>query len=370
MQKKLIALAVAGLMSGGAFAQSNVSISGLFRVGFEQYKLSDTGAASYSAENRVSDQSSMLEFSGKEDMGNGNYADFLIDQRFAPDTSVSGGHFGDGNTHVGIGGAWGALHLGRQDLHYGTMIEGYKVYSLQTILGNGLFAQVNGTTIANGTRTPNVIFYDTPNMSGLGARIAYSTQWSAANPVEGSGLNDGSKNGALNVALNYINGPIKAGYSYWDAKAEGGVTGQDQRGDTLQFGYAFPMGITAGIAYNKSRYDTVAGGVAGPEMSRNAWLLPVSYAFGASQVNVTYAKAGNTSNQAGSTGAKAWSLGYGYSLSKRTNVGVTYTKLTNDAQGQYNLFAIARPGDTAVGGAGGPVGSDVSQFYMGITHAF
>lgn len=32
MQKKLIALAVAGLVSGGAFAQTNVTISGQIRM--------------------------------------------------------------------------------------------------------------------------------------------------------------------------------------------------------------------------------------------------------------------------------------------------------------------------------------------------
>ena len=65
MQKKLIALAVAGLVSGGAFAQTNVTISGLVRLSVEQYKLSNVGAGfDSSAENRVSDQSSMLVFSG------------------------------------------------------------------------------------------------------------------------------------------------------------------------------------------------------------------------------------------------------------------------------------------------------------------
>lgn len=360
MQKKLIALAVAGLVSGGAFAQSTVTVSGLLRVSFEQYKLTDTGAAPYSAENRVSDQSSMLVFKGKEVIGNGTYADFTIDNRFGPDM---GGFAATGNTNVGIGGNWGALHVGRQDLHYGTMLESYKAYTLQNILGNGLFAQVNGTTVANGTRTPNVMFYDSPTMSGFGVRLAYSTN---AAGTEGSGFNDGSKNGAWNAALNYANGPIKAGYSYWNSKPEGGV-GTEQRGDTLQFGYTFPMGLKAGLGWNKSRLTA-----AGVENSRNAWILPVSYEFGASQVAVTYARAGNTSNTAGSTGAKAWTASYGYSLSKRTNVGVAYTKLDNDSAGKYNLFALGANGATAIGTAAGnaPVGSSVSQFSLNMNHGF
>jgi len=355
MQKKLIALAVAGLVSGGAFAQSSVTISGLFRVSVDQYKLTDTGAASYSAENRVSDNSSILFIRGKEDMGNGSYADFQMDNRFSPDM---GAFAASGNTNIGIGGKWGALHLGRQDLHYGTMLESYKSYTLLNILGNGIFAQVNGTTVANGTRTPNVVFYDSPNMSGFGVRVAYSTNAAGS---EGSGLNDGSKNGAWNADLKYVNGPIKAGYSYWNSKPEGGV-GAEQRGDTVQFGYAFPMGLKAGVGYNKSRLTA-----AGVEHSRNAWIVPVSYEFGASQVNATYAKAGNTSNTAGSTGAKAWTLGYGYSLSKRTNVGVTYSRLDNDAAGMYNLFAV---GDRGTSITSALAGATASQFSLNMTHAF
>ena len=45
MQKKVIALAVAGLMSGAAFAQSNVTISGRVDVGFSASSISGTNGA-------------------------------------------------------------------------------------------------------------------------------------------------------------------------------------------------------------------------------------------------------------------------------------------------------------------------------------
>ena len=358
MQKKLIALAVAGLVSGGAFAQTNVTISGLARMSFEQYKLGNTGAASYSAENRVSDQSSMLVFSGKEDMGGGNYASFQIDNRYSPDL---GAISASGNTNIGLGGNWGVVKLGRQDLHYGAAIEGYKAYTLQNLLHAGLFSQVNGQSIANATRTPNVIWYDSPNMSGFNGRAAYSTNW-AAN--EGSGLNDGSRNGAWNLALNYANGPILAGYSYWKAKAEGGAGAtaatSDQRGDTLQFGWTGSMGWKAGLAWNKSSLTNGAG----VETSRTAWLLPVSYTFGANQLALTYARAGNLSTTT-TSGANAWTLAWGNSLSKRTNVGIAYTRQHNDANAKYNLFAIGANGATAAIN-----GASISQFSFNVNHGF
>lgn len=373
MQKKLIALAVAGLVSGGAFAQSNVTISGLVRMSVEQYKAGTNTAGTNQSYNynAVSDQSSMLVISAKEDLGGGMYAGFQLDNRFAPD--MAGSTLAGGNSNLNIGGTWGKLAMGRQDLHYGSAIESYKAYTLQNILGNGLFTQVNGNAVAIGSRTPNAVWYDSPNMSGFSARIAMST---AFRGTEGTGVRavgaaDPSKGSATNLALNYANGPIVAGYSYWTATTEGGgnvaLATADQRGDTLQFGYTLPMGLKLGLAWNKSTLKTQTG-----DTARTAWLLPISYAFGASQVAFTYAKANNStgsflaSNDA--TGASAYTLAFGHSLSKRTNVGVSYTKLDNKAAGTYDLFGLAVNGApaSAVNGAG----SDQTQFAVNVNHSF
>jgi len=384
MQKKIIALAVAGLMSGAAFAQSTVTISGLIRMSVEQYKVTSDTAAVNSSYNRnaVSDQSSLIVFSGKEDLGGGMYAGFALDNRWGPDNGAATSVGGNSNLH--LGGNWGRVSMGRQDLHYGTAIESYKAYTLQNILSNGLFAQVSGFSIANATRTPNVIMYDSPNMSGFSARLAMSTAWrgTEGGTARAAGGADPAKGSATNLALNYANGPIKAGYSYWRGTQEGGKgatvgttaapTG-DQRGDTLQFGYTFPMGLAIGIGWNKSRLDTTAG-----TSSRTAWVLPVSYTFGANQVAFTYAKAGDTSTGAGAglatgtnTGANAYTLAYGYSLSKRTNVGVSYTKLNNKAAGTYDLFGLAANGGLSVAAAGGQgAGADVSQMAVNMNHSF
>lgn len=379
MQKKIIALAVAGLMSGAAFAQTNVTISGLMRMSVEQYKLNSVVAGSQaSAENRVSDQSSMLVFSGKEDLGGGMYAGFVLDSRVGSDvtgvsaaTGQTGNTLVSGNSNMHLGGNWGRVSVGRQDLHYGSAIESYKAYTLQNILSNGIFAQMGtGASIANATRTPNVIMYDSPNMSGFSGRLAVSTSWNAAAAAPGAnegtgkslvGVSDPGKGSATNLALNYANGPIKAGYSYWRATVEGGKTAAaaDQRGDTLQFGYTFPMGLAIGLGWNKSKQDFTTG-----EISRTAWVLPVSYTFGANQVAFTYAKAGNTSTIADS-GASAYTLAYGYSLSKRTNIGVSYSKMDNKTGASYDLFGLAANGAT-----GTAAGEDSSQFAVNMNHSF
>ena len=388
MQKKLIALAVAGLVSGGAFAQTNVTISGLVRMSVEQYKLNNVGAAnSAGSENRVSDQSSMLVFSGREVLGGGMYAGFNIDNRFGPDM---GGFTATGNTNIHLGGNWGRVAMGRNDLHYGTALESYKAYTLQNILSNGIFSQVWGYSIANATRTPNVVMYDSPNMSGFTARVAVSSAWAGTEGrgAAAAGVSNPSSGSATNVALNYANGPIKAGYSYWKATAEGGkavgaigaatataqgaLSAHDQRGDTLQFGYTFPMGLAIGLGWNKSKVTW-----SDVSVDRSAWVLPVSYTFGANQVAFTYAKANDLKGSAGgitgtldSTGASAYTLAFGHSLSKRTNIGVAYTKLDNKTNGAYNLFGLAASGAQAVGALNTAVGTDVSQLSLNMNHAF
>ncbi|HTJ96662.1 MAG TPA: porin, partial [Rhodocyclaceae bacterium] len=113
-------------------------------------------------------------------------------------------------------------------------------------------------------------------------------------------------------------------------------------------------------------YDTSKVETSTTWSKRNGWAIPVSYNVGNHGIYVTYARVGDTKTNAGTTAdssAKQWVLGYDYSLSKRTSVGVNYTKLNNDAGAVYN---VANNKGTNVGVAG----SDVSQFYAGIRHAY
>lgn len=359
MHKKLIALAVAGVVSGGAFAQSNVTISGQIRMSIDQYKLSDVGPGfTASTETRITDESSRLFIKGREELGGGTYTSFQIENRFSPDL---GAFSALGNTNITYGGKWGSVAIGRQDLHYGTKLESYLSFTNQNFLGNGPFAQVNGAVVAITSRTANAVWYDSPKMAGFNLRVAGSTAFAGA---EGSGLRaagagDPGRGGAANIALDYANGPIVAGYSHWTATVEGGssATVGHQRGDTLQFGYTFPMGFKAGLGWNKSELDRL-----GARASRTAWLLPISYDFGSNRVNFTYLSAGNTAGVANS-GAKAYTLAFGHSLSKRTNVGIGYSKLTNETAATYNLFGGGTSTATVPG-------ADVSQLALNVFHSF
>ena len=404
MQKKIIALAVAGLMSGAAFAQTNVTISGSIFMGYDANKTTGTAAtAAFGTVNRFTDHSSNLNINGTEDLGGGMKAIFQIDTRFGLDQA--GGTWAGGNSWVGLSGNWGSLRAGKNDLHYNELAGGIgamRVRSLQSLLGHGIMSEVNGQAITPRTRANNVLMYNTPNMSGFEAMLAASTNVYGA---EGAQTANGSKGAAWNLTAKYANGPLNAGYSYWQQNEEGGngaaataagaavtacqtafaagagvtaaqsaaclnglaglvPTAADQRSNRLWARYAFPMGLSVGLGWDSSKYDNDATANTN-WVKRNAWQLTGRYDMGANAFYLQYAKAGATSGAGAAdsgSGAKAWLLGYDYALSKRTNVGLSYTTVKNDgANGTYDFFAtpVATPG-----------GAKSAQWHMGMSHSF
>lgn len=376
MQKKLIAVAVAGALAAPlAMAQSNVTISGYVTAGYENYKLSGaTVAVARDTENRISDQSSRIIFAGTEDLGGGLKAWFQIDSRFAND--IAGSTLAGGNTGVGLMGNWGKLTIGRWDIHYneGTAVSANRTGSLQSCGVCSLMSGVGGTggfaAIANTTRTPNLIMWDSPNWNGVTARLAYSTN---KDGNEGSGVGSGvDDGGAWNAAVRYANGPWMAGYSYFTHNAEGPTSvgsvattigDNDQRGNRAYVSYDFPMGLRIGLIYDQSKLYAANAGSTSMD-KRTAWMLPIRYTTGAHAVYLQYARAGQVGSVA-DTGASFTMLGYDYALSKRTNVGAYWTQMNNKSNGMMQLFGLGASGASAPG-----AGEDTRQIYIGMSHSF
>ena len=388
MNKKLMAVAVAGALAvpGVAFAQaSSVTISGIFKVGLESLNYSNTPAGVTrlnSSQMRVVDNSSRIIFNVTEDLGNSLSAVAQLDVRFAPDQASqvqTSNPIGSGNTWVGLSSTkWGRVTMGRHDLHYGIQSDdtAAKAGALQAS-AISVFDYINGTAIANGTRTQNVVRYDLPSMNGFNAVIAWS-----ANPVGSSELDmlnttaaigqqsitpgaipgsaaigapltaatvpsNGRKGDGWNINPSYANGPFKIGYSYWRAKPDAPVaTTNDQRGDTVYGHYQFG-GFKIGLGWNRSKLENSTTGTKAFE--RDAWSVPMSYVWGPHNVVGHYTVARNADNAAGTisnSGAKMFSIAYVYDLSKRTSVGLTFSELKNDTNASYNFFTTASLGST------------------------
>lgn len=378
MQKKVLAALIGGLLAAPAYADSqNVVISGLFKAGFENYKVSGGSAASYNNEMRVSDQSSRIIFSMLEDLGGGLKGWAQLDTRLSLDTGGNNANntnlFATGNSGIGLAGAWGKLTVGRWDLHYTEFapIEANRAGSLQTYMQAGPMAQVNGVNSMNPTRTPNLIMFDTANYSGFTGRVAYSTNATtpqASGQVnEGTGVgSDNSKDGALTFAGRWTSGPMSLGASWWKNNAEGTTDVVDQRSQRAWFGWTFPFGLKAGVGYDRSEVRNVTGQ---STTKRNGLLIPVAYTMGNEAFYFTYAKLGKTSGFTATTHddteANAYVLAWDHAFSKRTFAGVYLTKVTNKANASYDMFALSSNGATATAN-----GEDSQQLYFGLAHSF
>ena len=366
MNKKLLAAAVAGALAMPAIALaagSSVTITGDFKVGVENFSMGNAASTrANSSEMRVVDNSSQIHFNVNEDLGGGLAAIGQLDIRPAFN---SGAMSAGGNTFVGLkGNSWGQVTLGRWDLHYyntgdtiaakAGALEAWNVALMDGAAGGNV-------SVANMTRTPNVVRYDSPNWNGF----ALTAAWSAA-PIGPTATSNDLGAAVANATNRKGNGYVLtpsftasnwgAGYSYWEAKADNpGLVNSlatiglaDQRSDKL-WGYYNFSGFRIALAWDKSRLNDPS---AGTELSnRTSWSIPLSYNVGPHTFYFTYTKAGNDStynNIVGVTesGAKEIALAYNYDLSKLTSVGITYAKISNDAGAQFNLFT-----STALGSA-------------------
>jgi len=371
MKKSLLALAVLGAFASAAQAQ--VTIGGVIQANVKDYKVGNTTRVAKNEIRVDDDYTSRFWLTGTEDLGGGNAALFYIENRLNTDTSAAAGvgnGLSNGDTFVGLKGGWGQLTAGKHTMMY--------TQGLATELGkNGISAipssmwatfsildSINGTSITV-SRVQNSLLYKTPNMAGFSGSVGWSTA-TASSEGTINGTTNYSEGGAGFLQGNYSNGPIYVNLAYWKEYSEG-RTGADKSQGRLSGSYAFPFGLKIGLQLDQAKSkSSVTGAETG---NRGAWELPISYTFGANTILGAIAKAGNTSvagvSQA-NTGAKFFTLGYDYALSKRTNVGVYYNKLKNDTAGVYQPFLAG----TSATGTALAAGESATTLALGVKHTF
>lgn len=387
MQKKIIALAVAGLMSGAAFAQTNVTVYGVADATFDRVKVSNAGAAPASTEpshNRVTSNSSFLGFKGTEDLGGGLKAVFQFEG--GVNTSSGAGYSFDRDTFVGISGGFGTVVMG--NLTGPTRALGASVDAFASATGiganSGIIGKFGGvlngiTTDANGsvsttavaparsgtqtgpfdTRWKNAIAYVSPTFSGLTVTAAYvanENKTDAATSLDTYGYDLGAR---------YANGPLMVGLTYNKANinnSAGNVAGialVDASASDTRLAGSYDFGVAKIMAI----YDRVK--VEGNNFSetQNVWGLGVGVPVSAAgKVVGQYYKAGDIS---GSTfdnyGATLWALGYEHSMSKRTILKAYYANLKNKDNANYSF---------GVSGLAAGAGDKNTGFQVGLRHSF
>lgn len=381
MQKKFIALAVAALASGAAFAQSNVQVYGVadFGLAVNGSSLDNTTSGQKTRFDSGIASGSRLGFKGTEDLGNGLKALFNFEMGLNLDEggSAQGRTFGR-QSFVGLTGGFGTVIGGRIYTPHYTLMAQIDPFGLGTAgRANNLFAssRVLGSAGAGGSYDPirvnNTVAYVSPSFNGLNVTVAYGTN-SLANQETTTGT-EKKTNRLFAIAPVYTNGPLTVGLNYHQVKLDGnafvapeadaflgiakGATTTVSSGKltSTTLGGKYDFGVVALSAAYSTNKTELNGDDA--DKTRN-WLLGVSAPIGAKVVlKASYVNLKDKLNN--EADARQLAIGADYLLSKRTKLYTAYSKINNDDNARYT-----------VGHASGGQGNNESQFNLGINHSF
>ena len=331
MQKKIIALAVAGLVSGVAFAQTNVTVYGVIDQGFA-YSSSNAfgqGTNKFSGLKDGGLSGSRFGFKGEEALGNGLKAIFTMEYGKDSDSETtaagtSGTSFTVRQAFVGLSNNYGTLSLGRQynaasDV-YGQnssngVVNAMPVNAFQGALGSQIRSQ------GGSARQDNVMKYVSPTFSGFSVRGTYAfgeDGKSYSDPTIGVG-----DDGRYAIAGSYANGPFGVDLSYaGTSKAHKAYTGI--------------VTSTGGVG----SAATLADGF----QNINEWYIGGRYDFKVVKVYASYQDMDNKTDVTNAnTGSKMWQVGLSAPVGANGVAQFEYAEIRFDADNYKNLGTAANP---------------------------
>jgi len=387
MQKKIIALAVAGLVSGVAFAQSNVTIYGIADVGMEFGKYSDKGMQTRVQSGQQS--GSRLGFKGEEALGNGLKAMFVMEAGISLDTGNTS-HGGSGTdtsattsvasplfgrqAYAGISSAkLGTVTLGRQyTTAFNTLVKA-------DAFSYGLGAQLANTvarTAGAGSRWDNAVFYKSPSFAGFSATAGYSSGATGGPALGAEVVTTGTsaavltQNGrGMTVAAAYENGPIYAGLAYVEVTTLGTATaapaGNMGTTKAVQLGASYDFKVVklfGSYAQGKTTIDQSTANAA----DNNGWSLGAKAPFGNHAVMAQYSQLND--KLAANNDFTVYGVGYEYNLSKRTNLYAAYARGDNKNSAAFGMDGAAA-GTSAIG-SNVQAGYNPWNVMTGVRHTF
>jgi len=384
MNKKLVAVAVAGMLAAPLAAQAqtaNVTLYGRLNLTMEAVSgsavdpnLPPTSGPVNRTIYRVNSNSSRLGVRGTEALGGGLSAIFQIESSIQADSS--GGTLAGRETFVGLQGAWGTFKMGYflapyDDIH--PIFGNVPTLTTSILSTANLWAQGSQNIITDGgfdDREANSIRYDSPRIGGF----TFSQQISAFDfsPASGGG---GTTYGDLAQSKRhaymgstggfYANGPFQAGIAYeWRQK----VRGPSLNDYALSIAANWNFGpVKIGGVWERLDYDVLNNS----DLTRNFYAISATVPLGPGELYALIGTARNGSGPTGArvgqlvggsnTGADQWTISYTYALSKRTLAYAGFQQVRNDDNAAYNFNINPY---TVVNGA------NANGFVLGLVHFF
>lgn len=357
MKQKLLALAIAGL-SGTAFAQSTVTITGLFDTGYQNFSVETAGVKTKT--NRWGSSSNTattnLTFLVEEALGNNMKAGLFLETDPTAGTANTAGVWNSQN-YLWVSGNFGKVSLGFMNNFANTAAGTAQPFG--TAMGGGYssaFGRLNGANVSSGPitnvaastaatagtfagardiRANNSIKWDSPKFSGFSAGLLYRSPNSAGNAPADS-------DGQTQIGLNYNNGPLNLSYAHSNilsnvAGINTGVTTHNLLGANYKFG---TVTLYGGWTSSKNT------GVAARTVDARSWNVALKWQATPS-ISVAANVLRSDDKMAADQDRDLNALGLDYALSKRTTAYARWeggdndkSSLTGTNGGKFNRTAL------------------------------
>lgn len=306
MRLHLVALLSVASMSAMA-QQSSVVVYGVMDLGL----VSDSNAGKSTTKVDSGNQTaSRLGFTGKEDLGGGMSASFMVESQIEADTgapSFAGKVFGS-QAWVGLSGPLGTIRAGRMFTPYFGAIATNDPFDAK---GPGESTRL---FYDSGVRMDNTVKYSLPpTLHGFYGDLAYAAGESAVSS---------SANRQISLDVGYAYGPLNIQVAHHDANDATGAT----LARSTMIGGNYNFGPVRGwMAAARSRNDTT--------LDTRDLLFGVSLPLGLHTISADYVRKSDRSKP--NAGATQLAAGYYHLLSKRTNLYLVSSRLRNGSAANY-----------------------------------
>ena len=343
MKHTLIALAALSFAAAASAQSSSVTLFGV--VDASVAHISSSGNSVTGMANG-GNSSSRLGFRGEEDLGGGLKAGFWLEGSVGVDDGTASGFKFDRRSTVSLLGNFGEVRLGRDKTPAYQNLETFHAFGdtgMGAINGHNLISSsATGTSEgSNPKRNSNMVSYLLPKMGGVYGQISHSF---------GEQSGNSSLQSSTGLRLGYANGPLNVAGAYGVARGGTAAAGVDYKtmnlGASYNFGVVTPMVLLASDRGNNKRVDLYSVGVKVP--------------LGAGELRAAYSwykdkKSNNADSQ-------RLALGYGYKLSKRTELYAAVARMSNDDNAKRKLGSSLAPTPNA--------GKSMTGYEIGMRHNF
>lgn len=318
LNKRQLPLALAAIICATPFAaqaQSNVTIFGLIDMSVGRSQA--PGGVAQTGVDSGKMSTSNFGFKGSEDLGGGLKADFSLEGFLRADVGAGGRFNGDSmwsrNSWVGLNGDLGAVNVGRitTSLFVNTLI--FNAFGDSYGYSPSIRHYFTSGTVTGDSGWSDSIKYTSPKFGGASftAHVA-------------AGEGDGGSN--VGVSGLYFGGPLALGLA-WQRVDKGAAVADTT---TWQLGGSYDLKVAKLFGqYGKVDNKTTRQGY---KISSLGAAIPV----GAGKVLL---QAGHISPDTAAA-RSTFSLGYDYSLSKRTDAYVTYMSDKIDGLSRGSNFSV------------------------------